>query len=150
MARTTDGPKHARKVEASKRAQTRLEAILETLTGTKTVAEVCAELGINEARFHVIRKQALQAAAERLEPQPTGRPPKVEDPRDAQIAELEAELQRKDVELRAAEVRAELALAMPDVLAARALKKTKSKAPRLGVRAKLGLRRNGPRRRRKG
>lgn len=147
MARTTDGPKHARKVEASARAQKRLQAILETLSGDKTVAEVCTELGINEARFHVIRKQALQAAAERLEPQPTGRPPKVEDARDVHIADLKAELQRKDVELRAAEVRVELALAMPDVLSSRAPKKTKP--PRLGVRAKLGLSRRGPRRRRK-
>lgn len=146
MARTTDGPKHARRVEASQRAQARLEAILETLSGTKTVAEACAELGINEARFHVIRKQALQAAAERLEPQPTGRPPKVEDARNARIAELEAELRRKEVEVRAAEIRAELALAMPDVLSPRGQKKTK---PRLGVRAKLAQSRRRPRRRRK-
>ena len=147
MARTTDGHKHARRVEASKRAQRRLEAILETLSGNKTVAEVCEELEINEARFHVIRKQALQAAADRLEPQPTGRPRKEQDERDERITELESELERKAIELRAAEVRVELALAMPDVIAARAPQKKDT--PRLGVRAKLGLRRNGPRRRRK-
>lgn len=117
MARPTEGPKHARKTEASRQAQTRLELILETLTGTKTVAEACEELGINEARFHVIRKQALQAAAERLEPQRTGRPPKEVDPREAEVEALKQQLAERDFQLQAARIKAELAIGMPQVMA---------------------------------
>jgi hypothetical protein len=138
--------KHARTLKASSYARERLEVILGTLSGERTVGEACEELGISEARFHQIRKAALQAAAERLEPGRTGRPPREQAPEAERIAELEAALELKEVELRAAEVRAELALAMPNVLQARAPKKTTPRGTK--TKAKLALPRRGRKRKR--
>lgn len=119
MPRPPSGPNQAQSVDANPEARHRLEAILETVAGTKTIEEACAELRISESRFHVIRREALQAAAESLEAKPAGRPPKAEPDASARrIAELEAVVSRLEIERRAAEVRAELAIGLPGVLRA--------------------------------
>ena len=62
-------------LDGSERAKTRLKAILETLSGARSIPEVCEDLGINESMFHRVRSEVLQTALERLEPRPLGRPP---------------------------------------------------------------------------
>ncbi len=100
-------------LEGSGHAKSRLKAILETLSGGRTIPDACAELGIHESMFHRLRSEVLQTALGRLEPRPLGRParpPSAEDPR---VAELEAENLELKVELKAAEVRRELAENLP-------------------------------------
>jgi hypothetical protein len=67
-------------------------------------------------RLNALRHAAFQAALHRLEPRPAGRPvqPPEADPR---AVALETELRELRLELQAARVRAELALALPHVLA---------------------------------
>ena len=74
LGRKPTGAKLLDKFTASPRAQARMRAILETVSGQKTIPEVCAELEIGEAMFHRIRAEALAAALEALEPKPMGRP----------------------------------------------------------------------------
>jgi transposase-like protein len=100
-------------LEGSERAKTRFKAILETLSGQRTIPDVCQELGIQESMFHRVRGEVLQTALDRLEPRPLGRPPLPSNPQDARVAELEEENLKLRVELKAAEVRRELAENLP-------------------------------------
>jgi hypothetical protein len=100
-------------LEGSERAKIRLKAILETLSGERSIPEVCEELGIQESMFHRVRGEVLQTALGCLEPRPLGRPSLPQSPHDVRLAELEAENLRLQMELKAAEVRRELAEKLP-------------------------------------
>ena len=50
--RKPTGTKLVEHLEGSERAKTRLKAILETLSGQRSIPEVCEELGIQESMFH--------------------------------------------------------------------------------------------------
>jgi hypothetical protein len=97
----------------STRAKARLKAILETLSGERTIPDVCAELGIRESMFHRVRSEVLQTAIDRLEPRPMGRPPILQAPEQHRVIELEEQLERLQLELRATEIRRELAEKLP-------------------------------------
>jgi len=100
--------------ESSKK---RLRVILASLTGVMTVEEACRELGLGEARFHVLRREALEGALSALEPRRTGRPPAPEPTaEERQLAELEQQIEHLKLDLYAARVREKLALTMPHVL----------------------------------
>jgi hypothetical protein len=117
MARPPAGLKHVERLEGPDELKRRLRVILATIREEMTIAEACTELGIGEARFHVLRKQALQGALAGLIPGERGRPPKPPPRIDpAHVAELEAELDELRFELEAARIREELALMMPHVL----------------------------------
>ena len=112
------GTGHVEHLSGSASAKQRLATILETLRGELTVPAACARLGICEARFHALRSAWLQEALESLEPRQLGRPPQAVD-----AAELRSRLQKLEVEnatlrqqLAAAEVRRELAAALPHVV----------------------------------
>ena len=97
-------------------AKRRLRLILETIAGDRSVGEACAVLGIGEAAFHKLRSRFLQESVDLLEPRPAGRPAS-SPPAGAQSqTDLEAEIRQLHLDLQAARVRAELALAMPQVL----------------------------------
>jgi len=111
-------------LDGSERAKTRLKAILETLSGARSIPEVCEDLGINESMFHRVRGEVLQTALERLEPRPLGRPPSTRHPQagtrgappppeELRLAQMEEENLRLQLELKAAEVRRELAEKLP-------------------------------------
>jgi hypothetical protein len=116
MARRGRKPSGANLVEhldGSERAKARLKAILETLSGERSIPEVCEELGIQESMFHRVRSEVLQTALSRLEPRPLGRPPQTPSPGDERMTELEEENLRLQTELQASEVRRELAEKLP-------------------------------------
>lgn len=110
------GPRLARNVGASGLAKERLEVILETIAGERTIAEACAELGIQETQFHDLRTRALSGAASSLEMGQSGRPRLEVSAEETQIATMEAELRELRLELRAAQVREEIAAVMPHLL----------------------------------
>lgn len=114
--RKPSGTKLLDKFTASPRAQTRMRVILETLSGQKTIAEACGELGIGEAMFHRIREQALAAALQALEAKPMGRPRTARSVPASQWAGLEQEQKDLKIALHTAEVRAEIAQSMPHLL----------------------------------
>ena len=111
--RKPTGAQLVERLEGSEHAKSRLRIILETLSGRRTISEACELLGIQESMFHKTRAQVLQAALGRLEPRPLGRPPQVSSPEDQRIAELENELTRQRTELKAAQIRQELAERLP-------------------------------------
>jgi uncharacterized membrane protein YccC len=111
--RRPSGPEYVQKLHGSLDAKERLTVILETLSGRCRVLDACAQLGIAETRFHQIRIDALQAAVDNLELQPAGRPPRVDPESAARISELEATVQTLQIDLRAAQARVEIALALP-------------------------------------
>jgi hypothetical protein len=112
LGRRPLGEKLVERVEGSSLAKRRLATILETLSGKTPVDQACQRLGIRSTMFFKLRGAWLQGAACLLEPRPLGRPPR-QDPADPRIAELEAEVQRLQVELRASRVREELARVLP-------------------------------------
>ena len=110
------GPGLADRVEGSAPAKERLKIILATIAGQMTVAEACEKLGLNEARFHELRTEWLQASVTHLEPKPLGRPVTQVTPEAAKVAALERQVQELKIDLRAAQIREELAPLMPYVL----------------------------------
>jgi hypothetical protein len=100
-------------LEGSQRAKLRLKAILETLSGQRTIPDACDELGIQETMFHRVRSEVLQTALNRLEPRPLGRPPRQSSLQDGRISDLEQANLQLRVELQAAEIRRELAENLP-------------------------------------
>jgi hypothetical protein len=100
-------------LDGSERAKIRLKAILETLSGERSIPDVCEELGIQESMFHRVRSEVLQTALSRLEPRPLGRPPLPQSPHELRLMELEEENLRLSLELKASEVRRELAENLP-------------------------------------
>jgi transposase/transposase-like protein len=126
------GAQLADRLEGSEHAKLRLKVILETLAGRQTIPEACEQLGIQDSMLHRVRSEVLQTALDRLEPRPMGRPPLAPSPQDQRVAELEEENLRLRAELRAAEIRRELAEKLPGVSrpAAGPGKKTTHSSPR--------------------
>lgn len=114
--RYPSGPEYVEHLAGSASAKARLRVVLETLAGQCRVVEACARLGLSEPRFHQLRAELLQAALERLEPRPSGRPPAARPP--AAEVELQTRVAELEVALQAAQVREELALILPRVGAA--------------------------------
>lgn len=111
--RKPTGAQLVERLEGSQHAKTRLKVILETLSGRWTISEACEALGIQETMFHKLRSQVLQTAVDRLEPRPLGRRPRASSPEAELTAELEDELARQRTELKAAQIRQELAERLP-------------------------------------
>jgi hypothetical protein len=104
-------------LDGSAEAKCRLQAILETLAGQLTISQAVSRLGIGERRFHYLRKQCLRAALNRLEPRPAGRPARARPgPEQQHIVALERAVTELKIDLRAAQLREEIALAMPHLL----------------------------------
>ena len=118
-------------VQGTADAKARLKAILETLAGKQTVAQACGSLRIAERRFYKLRKRFLQAALLWFEPRGPGRPPRVTQTETAskrRVVELEAALRNLRVDVNAARIREEIALALPHLLRrSRRAKKASSK-----------------------
>ena len=117
MSRTTGGVKLLEPLPGTEGAKARLAAIMATLSGEKSIPEVCAELGIGEARFHALRKEFLAQAVDLLEQRTPGRKPTPVVPEgvspEARIADLELENDDLRDELEAARLKLEVALIMP-------------------------------------
>jgi uncharacterized membrane protein YccC len=111
--RIPSGPESVEHLEGSKQAKRRLRLILETMTGTRRVGEACAELGIGEQRFRQLRAELMQAALARLEGLPAGRPRQPEE--SAELADLRRQCEELKRALQVAQVREEIALALPRV-----------------------------------
>jgi hypothetical protein len=111
--RKPTGPQLVEHLDGSEHAKLRLKVILQTVIGQRTIPDACEALGICESMFHKLRSAVLQAALGRLEPRPLGRPPRQIFPTAPQMADLESEIQDLRIELRAAQVRRELAEKLP-------------------------------------
>jgi transposase-like protein len=133
MARPPDGLKHVDRLSGPETVKHRLRVILETLSGERSVAEACEELGVSEARFHTLRRQALEGALSSLKPARAGRPRKPSPAGPSKIEQLEQELDEVRMQLWAAEIREEIALTMPHLLR-KGKKKKKAEMPRSGKR----------------
>jgi len=120
---------HIDRLSGSDQAKARLKVMVDTLTGEKTVAAACFELGLSEARFHELRDETLAGAISLLEPKPLGRPP-TPGPTDAEreLLRLQKENRRLKLEAHAAVIREEIAMVMPHVLQPRIQKKTKDRS----------------------
>ena len=113
--RYPSGPEYVEHLLGSAQAKERLRVILETMMGKWRVQEACDRLGISEQRFRQLRAELLQAALERLEGRPAGRPRRAEEP--AEVAGLRQQLADMQRELHVAQVREEIALALPQAAA---------------------------------
>ena len=111
--RKPSGPAVVQRLAGSPRARERLRVVLKTLAGTCRIGEAGARLGLSEQRFDQLRTQVLQAGRDSLEPRPAGRPPRPGPA--AEVAAREARVAALEIELRAAQVREEIALALPAV-----------------------------------
>ena len=114
--RRPSGPEYVQSLEGSTSAKERLQVVLETIAGRLRVQEACAHLGISEQRFDQLREQALQAAVERLESRPAGRP--AQPAADEHLQQLQEQAACLETELQAARVRTEIALVLPQVVQA--------------------------------
>jgi hypothetical protein len=130
LGRKPIGTKLLDKFRASPQAHERMRVVLETLRGEKTIPQACAELKIGEAMFHRIRGAVLRAGLDALEPKPMGRPRAATSTPSSVVAALEQENRDLKIELRAAEVRAEIAQSMPHLLTPKGRSKKKRRIAR--------------------
>ncbi len=110
------GPEYVDHLPGSDLAKLRLRVVLETIAGTCRVQQACERLGICEQRFHQLREEAMTAALAGLEPGTPGRPARILAPAEQEVHALQEQLADKDLELRAAQARVEIALTVPRVL----------------------------------
>lgn len=128
-------PKGAGLVEglaSSDEAREKLRIVLQTLSGELSVEEACRRLAIGEARFHELRHEALLGAAQALEPKPKGRPPAPEPSAEArELQRLREQVVELSIDLRASQIREEIALIAPHLLhpPPAEAKETKKKSP---------------------
>ena len=130
--RPPGGTHHVMPLDGGVEEKHRLRVILDVVGGVMSVKQACEVLGISEARFHQLRHQVLQGALDSLAPRVSGRP-RSEVPQDShRVEELQRQVRELEVDLQAALVRTELALAMPQVLmdrSGRRSKKNSNKPP---------------------
>jgi hypothetical protein len=126
------GPEYVANLAGSTQAKERLQVILETVAGRLRVQDACRLLGISEPRFHQLRSQALEAGLASLEPRPAGRPARLVTADQEQVRDLQAQVADLEVDLQAAQIRTEVALALPQVVqpAAAPEKKTRQRRSR--------------------
>jgi hypothetical protein len=110
------GPRLVDGLEGSETAKERLRVVLQTIAGELSVIEACTRLNVSEARFHELRAEVLQMALQHLEPKPAGRPSQQSDPQAAEMATLKEQIEGLKIQLRATQIREELAILMPGVL----------------------------------
>lgn len=108
----------------------RLRVILDVMAGTMSVKQACEVLGLGEARLHQLRHQVLQGALDSLAPKRPGRPRLPAAEEATQVEELKGQIRQLEIDLQAALVRTELALAMPQVLMDRAGRRSKKNSRR--------------------
>jgi len=128
--RPPEGEERVERLEGSERAKRRLKACLATLAGKQKVASASSALGISEAAFYKYRARWLQDALGCLEPRPAGRPRAAAAEEPGETESLREEIRRLQRELRASQVREQLALAMPHLVARRRAAEKKTSQPR--------------------
>ena len=114
--RNAAGPEYVNKLNGSAIAKERARAVFETMNGSLRVQDACAQLSICEQRFHQVREEVLQGAVDAAELGLPGRPVRQPSPAEEQVRALEAEVARLKLELQAARVRTEVALALPHII----------------------------------
>jgi hypothetical protein len=111
--RYPSGPEFVRKLAGSEQAKERLQVLLETVAGTCRTNEACQRLNISEQRLDQIRIDALQAAVHGLEPRPAGRPAHIPNEAELEVQRLKERIIELEAQVKAAVIRAELAVALP-------------------------------------
>jgi transposase-like protein len=114
--RPPKGLSHVDSLAGSEADRERLKVVLSTLTGERSVKGASRILGISPARFHELRRQALEGALSAVSPGRPGRPRREEDPSAAEVARLEAQVKWLEEELQCSLTRTEIALSMPHLL----------------------------------
>jgi transposase-like protein len=114
--RKPSGPEYVERLQGSAKAKERARVVLETLAGRLSVQDACRRLGIGEAFFNRLRLRFLSGGVPALEDRPAGRRPRPVSAEEEQLRRLEAELQEARLDLQAAQLREEIALAMPHLL----------------------------------
>lgn len=113
--------------DGSEQAQKRLKVVLATLGGSMTIEQACGVLGVGRSAFHKLRRQFLARAPDLLEPRPRGRRRREPSEADQRLAQLQQEIVQLKLDLKAQQIREEIALVMPHLLKDKrpvALKKT--------------------------
>jgi hypothetical protein len=116
------------RLDGSRQAKDRLQAVLDTVAGRTTVLEACERLGICEQRFHQLRTHLLRAALASLEPKTIGRPRRPQANPEAQL--LSDQVTTLQQELHAAKTREEIALVLPRLVRPEPSAKKSPRRPR--------------------
>ena len=133
--RPVKGAELVNDIGGSHAARERLRIILQTLAGTMSIQEASSVLGIKRSGFHKLRRQFLAQAAGLLEPRPRGRQRREPTEAELELAKLRQELIQTKLDLKAQQIREEIALVMPHLLQAKrgtARKKTSRHTTRGG------------------
>ena len=92
MARPNKGLGHVDRQSADPESKRRVCGILSTVSGQRSVDEVCRELGIGRTYFDELRRRTLQGALAAIAPRPVGRPPRRRGISESEVAALRARI----------------------------------------------------------
>jgi hypothetical protein len=139
------GPEFVERLEGSAFAKVRAKVVLQTIARELTVPQACKQLGICEQRFYQLRDEHLRDFVVGFEPGSPGRPPRTLSRAEQRVIELEELLAAKNLELRTALAREEIAITLPRVAHdADAEKKTTHRPPRPRARGRPPGKRTHP------
>jgi transposase-like protein len=99
MARPNKGLYHVEGLQSDPQSKRRLRGILSTISGERSVDEVCRELGIGKTHFAELRRRVLQGGIDAIAPRPVGRPSQMTTPATQETEALQqriAELEREN------------------------------------------------------
>lgn len=88
MARPNKGLGHVDRLSADPTSKRRVRGILSTVSGQRSVDEVCRELGIGPTYFDELRRRMLQGALAAIAPRPVGRPARRSAISEAEVAAM--------------------------------------------------------------
>ena len=103
-------------LKGSKHAKGRIAALLAVLQSDLSVEEASTWLHITPATFRKLRRRAMQAMLEELEPRTRGRPLLAPTYEKMRISELEEEVEDLRARLWTAKIREEVLMTMPRIL----------------------------------
>ena len=115
--RPTKGGDLVDKFDVDRQSKEKVRWVLEAQRGTVTTAQAAKALGVSVQRFHQIQDQVVRGGLEAVAPKKRGRPVVGKTRADhAEVKKLRKQVETMERDLKAANVLAELAVTMPEVV----------------------------------
>ncbi len=121
--RPPEGPSLVDRMDGPELPKLRLRTVLEVIAGQRSVEEACDLLRVSRSRFYEFQSLVLAGAMDALTPRAPGRPRQEPAEPDERLKRLEDKLEDLEIDLKAAQIREEIAEVMPHVLKRRDSKK---------------------------
>jgi hypothetical protein len=123
------GPSLVDGMEGPELPKLRLKTVLEVIGGERSVEEACGLLRVSRTRYYEIQSLVLAGAMDALTPRPAGRPRREPSEAEERLRALEEKVEDLELDVKAAQIKQEIAEVMPHVLRRKSPKKKLRRRP---------------------